>query len=93
MHCIQMLALKYRNTEKLREPRTGLLPLSASNAPKQDMNITKIRSKGALTKAPPNLSSIQCLGALSLFKCFFKPRACKRRKNTALNTTYITPKP
>jgi hypothetical protein len=31
-----------------------------------------------LTKAPPSLSSIQWLGALSLFKCFFKPRACKK---------------
>lgn len=31
--------------------------------------------KEKLTKAPPNLSSIQCLGALSLFRCFFKPRA------------------
>ena len=26
------------------------------------------------TKIPPSLSSIQCFGALSLFKCFFGPR-------------------
>ena len=31
------------------------------------------------TNAPPNLSSIQCLGALSLFICFFKPLACRNR--------------
>jgi len=30
----------------------------------------------SLTNAPPSLSSIQCFGALSLFKCFFKPLAC-----------------
>lgn len=33
------------------------------------------------TKIPPSLSSIQCLGALSLFKCFFGPR-------TMLNNFY-----
>jgi len=39
-------------------------------------NRTKSKITLTLTKAPPNLSSIQCLGALSLFKCFFNPLAC-----------------
>jgi len=35
----------------------------------------KARKVGSLTKAPPSLSSIQCLGALSLLRCFFNPLA------------------
>jgi hypothetical protein len=35
----------------------------------------KTRKVCLLTKAPPSLSSIQCLGALSLLRCFFNPLA------------------
>ena len=34
-----------------------------------------------LTKMPPNLSNIQCLGAFKRFKCFLGPRAWKKNQN------------
>ena len=34
-----------------------------------------LRFKEKRTKAPPSLSRSQCLGALSLFRCFFNPLA------------------
>jgi len=37
-----------------------------------------------LTKIPPSLSSIQCLGALSLLRCFFGPRGILEKKKTFL---------
>jgi len=49
-----------------------------NNSFKRDQTIKKT----PLTNAPPSLSSIQCLGALSLFKCFFNPLACINNKYT-----------
>ena len=36
---------------------------------------------GLGAKTPPNLSSIHDLGAAKRFRCFFGPRACKKKNN------------
>jgi len=49
----------------------------SKNFPLTDQMMKKL----SLTNAPPSLSSIQCLGALSLFKCFFNPLAWNSHKH------------
>lgn len=51
--------------------------IGGGNEKKQEMKFQIVYTLMiSLTNAPPSLSSIQCFGALSLFKCFFKPLAC-----------------
>jgi hypothetical protein len=57
----------------LQEKKTNLK--HQTNGEVQKIVGTKARKYCLLTKALPSLSSIQCLGTLSLFKCFFNPLA------------------
>jgi hypothetical protein len=84
MHCIQKLALKYRYTKELREPRTGLLPLSASNAQKQNMNFTKIRSERGTYKGTSQLVQHPMPGRIEPLQMLLQTTSLQEKAKTQL---------